>query len=190
MNFSAQGYAALNTMLKPDIAVLEGGYAIQGALPYVNLGISLAMAGLDYSHVREPGFNPETLRESEEVMNYISDLCDGIRDVYFNPPEKSSEGVVNGEWSVRHRNIFYDTEGFSESQTESLLLCDDCRGVLKVESQKEGGPMGFGIEIPADACENCRNRGYSLLEEAQVKSRYRYMQMINRKEKDYLRYGF
>ena len=47
MKLSAQGYAALNRALNPDIAVLEGGYAIRGALPYVNLGICLALAGLD-----------------------------------------------------------------------------------------------------------------------------------------------
>ena len=45
MNFSAMGYAILNDRLAPHIAVLEGGYSIQGALPYVNLGIVLAMAG-------------------------------------------------------------------------------------------------------------------------------------------------
>jgi acetoin utilization deacetylase AcuC-like enzyme len=43
MNFSAQGYADQTAMLKPDIAVLEGGYPIEGALPYVNLGIVLAI---------------------------------------------------------------------------------------------------------------------------------------------------
>ncbi|OEU66828.1 MAG: histone deacetylase [Desulfovibrio sp. S3730MH75] len=190
MNFSAQGYAALTKMLKPDIAVLEGGYAIQGALPYVNLGISLALAGVDYSHVCEPGWNPETLKESDEIMGYIETLCGSIPDVYFNPPEKSNEGIINGDWSVRHRNIFYDTEGFTESQTESLLLCNECRGLLKVQTQKENGPMGFGVEIPIGACDKCRNTGYSLLEEAQVKSKYRYMQMINRREKEYMRYGF
>ena len=41
MNFSAQGYADLTAMLAPDIAVLEGGYSIEGALPYVNVGIIL-----------------------------------------------------------------------------------------------------------------------------------------------------
>jgi acetoin utilization deacetylase AcuC-like enzyme len=46
MRFSAQGYAKLNEKLAPDMAVLEGGYAIQSALPYVNTGIILAMAGL------------------------------------------------------------------------------------------------------------------------------------------------
>ncbi len=177
-------------MLKPILPYLKVVTPIQGALPYVNLGISLAMAGVDYSHVREPGFNPETLRESEEIMNYIATICEGVKDIYFNPPAESAEGVISGGWSVRHRNIFYDTEGFTESQTESLLLCDSCRGLLKVETQREGGPMGFGLEIPAAACDKCRNQGYSLLEEAQVKSRYRYIQLINRKDKDYLRYGF
>ena len=37
MNFSAQGYAKLTSILKPDIAVLEGGYSIEGALPYVTV---------------------------------------------------------------------------------------------------------------------------------------------------------
>jgi len=58
MRFSAQGYAKLNEKLAPDMAVLEGGYAIQSALPYVNTGIILAMAGLDYSCVKEPDFRP------------------------------------------------------------------------------------------------------------------------------------
>ena len=54
MNFSARGYAQLNARLRPDLAVLEGGYAVEDALPYVNLGIIMAMAGLDTSCVKEP----------------------------------------------------------------------------------------------------------------------------------------
>jgi len=54
MGFSAQGYAQLTEMLKPDIVVLEGGYSIESALPYINVGLLLALAGLDYSKVQEP----------------------------------------------------------------------------------------------------------------------------------------
>jgi|Deesub1362A_J573_1020465.scaffolds.fasta_scaffold01830_5 acetoin utilization deacetylase AcuC-like enzyme len=36
------------------VAVLEGGYSVEGALPYTNLGIIAAMAGLDISQIREP----------------------------------------------------------------------------------------------------------------------------------------
>ncbi|MGC8719601.1 MAG: histone deacetylase family protein, partial [Thermodesulforhabdaceae bacterium] len=54
MRFSAQGYAKLTQKISPHIAVLEGGYSIEGALPYVNVGIILALAGIDFSHVKEP----------------------------------------------------------------------------------------------------------------------------------------
>ncbi len=36
------------------VAVLEGGYSVEAALPYTNLGIIAAMAGYDISHIREP----------------------------------------------------------------------------------------------------------------------------------------
>lgn len=36
------------------VALLEGGYSVEGALPYTNLGIIAAMAGMDISHIREP----------------------------------------------------------------------------------------------------------------------------------------
>ena len=49
MQVTAQGYARLADKLQADIAVLEGGYSIESALPYVNTGIILAMAGMDYS---------------------------------------------------------------------------------------------------------------------------------------------
>ena len=52
MSFSAQGYAVLNKKLAPDIAVLEGGYSVETALPYVNLGIIMAMAGIPRLNLR------------------------------------------------------------------------------------------------------------------------------------------
>ena len=45
MNVTAKGYAELVDLLQADIAVLEGGYSVQEALPYVNTGIILSMAG-------------------------------------------------------------------------------------------------------------------------------------------------
>jgi acetoin utilization deacetylase AcuC-like enzyme len=78
MNFSAQGYAELTTLLKPDIAVLEGGYAIEGALPYVNAGIILAMAGMDYSHLKEPDYDPVKIRQSPEISRWVHKTCDKV----------------------------------------------------------------------------------------------------------------
>ena len=81
MKLSAQGYAALNRALNPDIAVLEGGYAIRGALPYVNLGICLALAGLDAGDIREPQWRPESTRQKQKISDYIARLCDGLLEL-------------------------------------------------------------------------------------------------------------
>ena len=195
MNFSAQGYARLSEMLKPDIAVLEGGYSIQGALPYINLGLCLSMAGVDYSHIREPNYKPEQIRQSAQTTEYIAELCKQLPKLYFDPPpfkqgDDPRQGVLSGNKFVRSRQIYYDTDGINEVQQETLYLCDKCRGLLKVESRADSGPLCLGVEIPHDACPDCKSLGYQLVEDGQLKSNYRYIQLINRLDKDYARFGF
>ncbi|RUM34565.1 MAG: histone deacetylase [Archaeoglobus sp.] len=60
---TARGYAELMKRTKKlaeelcdgkMFAVLEGGYSVEGALPYTNLAIVAAMAGLDTECIREP----------------------------------------------------------------------------------------------------------------------------------------
>jgi len=190
MNLSAQGYALLNEKLDPDIAVLEGGYAIQGALPYVNLGIVLAMAGLDYSGVREPQFAPEKVKQDPRIADYVKKLCDLMRDAYFDPPKTPSKGEIVGNEYSRTKDIYYDTDGISESQVESVLLCEDCSGVVKIETWSNINPLSCCVEIPMDACGRCHDSGLRMLEEAQVKGNYRIIQGINRKDKEYTQFGF
>lgn len=195
MNFSASGYAALNEMLKPDIAVLEGGYSIQGALPYINLGICLAMAGVDYSHVKEPNYNAERIRQDARTTEYIEELCKQLPRLYFDPPafkpsDDTRQGVLSGDTFIRHKQIYYDTDGINEVQQETVTVCKHCRGLYKVETRADSGPLCLGVEIPIDACPECRSRGYQAMEDAQLKGTYRYMQLINRLDKEYLRYGF
>jgi len=36
------------------VAILEGGYSVEAALPYTNLGIIAALSGMDISNIREP----------------------------------------------------------------------------------------------------------------------------------------
>ncbi|MDR3639688.1 MAG: histone deacetylase [Humidesulfovibrio sp.] len=193
MNLTAQGYARLTELLQADIAVLEGGYAIQGALPYVNLGICLSMAGLDYSGVREPGFDAVKHSQRPQIAEYLAKLCDALPELYFNPPrleQMASGGKIEGDWFVRHKDIYYDTDGISEAQTEELLLCDSCRGLLKIVSRTTKNPACLGVEIPLDACPACREKGLALYEESQAKDGYRYCQLINRVDRQYLRHGF
>ena len=187
MNFSAQGYARLNEILSPDVAVLEGGYSIQGALPYVNLGIVLAMAGVDYSCVREPDFNPAAIAQSPRVMDYIRGLTDSVLENYFNPPTESRP--PEGNYFLRKKNIFYDTDGIQEIQMEAVMVCDKCPGVMKIETHSSVYPLSLGIQIPPRACDRCRQEGIRILDQARASGRYTAIQMINRRDREYTRFS-
>ncbi len=160
MNFSAQGYARLTEMLKPDIAVLEGGYSIEGALPYVNLGIILAMAGIDYSRVKEPGYDPESIRQTPSVTRLIEKTGELVLNLW-EQKEKEKEKILNSKvFDERKRNIFYDTDGIHESQREKIRICPDCSGTFKIDSTSDRGSHIMAVHIPRKACRKCRELGY------------------------------
>jgi len=187
MAFSAQGYARLTDMLRADIAVLEGGYSIQGALPYVNLGLVLSMAGLNYAHVREPGFDPASVRQSAKVTEYIKEICDDILRLARKP--EPPKGERNKGWFTRRKTLYYDTDAITEYQTESVRECEHCRGVLKYETESTRNPLCLGVEAPIGACEHCLAEAYRLYEAGQIKGEYRHLQLIDRVGKNYLSYS-
>ncbi len=166
MNFSAQGYAELTTLLKPDIAVLEGGYAIEGALPYVNAGIILAMAGMDYSHLKEPDFDPVKIRQSPEVSRWVHKTCDKVLENWHQ--RRHLEEMYRGDYQFmnRDRNIYYDTDNIHEHQQETIRVCDSCGGALKIDSAARGMKHILAVQIPRKACETCRKLGYQWYDSA------------------------
>lgn len=179
MKLSAQGYAALNAALQPQIAVLEGGYSIRGALPYVNLGICLALAGLDASDIREPGWTPEATRQRPQVGEYIARLCGQIRDVYFHPSAQPAEGEEENGWWVRRKHIFYDTDNLREGQTEAWRLCSDCAGLGRIETASERVPRSLCVLVPRHACPQCRSQGLELAEQARKSGRYAHVRLLD-----------
>ena len=166
MNFSAQGYADLTAILKPDIAVLEGGYSIEGALPYVNLGIVLAMAGVDYSRVKEPNYDPQHIRQTPEVTGAIEKIGDIVLSIWQNKEILKEQLLEKSDPLKRTRTIFYDTDGIQESQAEQIQLCEDCAGALRIDSSSDRGACILAIHIPRKACSKCRKTGYRWYEEA------------------------
>ncbi|MCG8532090.1 MAG: histone deacetylase [Desulfovibrionales bacterium] len=197
MNFSARGYAQLNELLNPHIAVLEGGYAIQGALPYVNLGICLAMAGIEYDHVAEPDYDPSRYTQTSQVTAYIEKLSKELLQSYFASRQPDIEALLkqtgferDGDVILRSKDVYYDTDGISESQVEAVSLCDACSGVLRLETWSSVNPLSLGIEVPVGACDRCAVLGEKLLAEARASEKYRYIQSSNRRTKKYERYGF
>ena len=129
MNFSARGYAILNERLKPDIAVLEGGYAIENALPYVNVGIIMAMAGMDTSFVKEPNYEKDYRPQSREVTLQIEQLVEALKDLFLRGGLKKKH-YDEGKILERSRDIFYDTDGIQERQNEKIRCCSHCAGAF------------------------------------------------------------
>jgi len=166
MNFSAQGYAEMTSLLKPDIAVLEGGYAIEGALPYVNVGIILAMAGIDYSRVKEPGYDPERIRQTSDVTRYISKLGAKVMSLWQNREQTKSLLQKNKDFDERSRRVFYDTDNISETQREMIRICRDCGGALRIDSSSDRGQHVLCVQIPRKACNACKEIAYQWYETA------------------------
>ena len=185
MNFSAQGYAKLTSMLKPDIAVLEGGYAIEGALPYVNLGIILAMAGIDYSGVVEPDYNPERLKQSVSITDKIKKTTDQINGYWEKRHRMREEAGSPGDLQVRHREIFYDTDNIFERQKEKIRICRDCGGCFQLDSTATPGGHVLGVHIPINACPACVEQGYALFDQADA-SKYNRIFLQDRPKGEYI----
>lgn len=170
MNFSAQGYAELTRLLRPHIAVLEGGYSIEGALPYVNVGIIMALAGLDFSKVREPDYEPDKIRQSPDVTRHIRRVVDEVLTYWEKAPKMRDEALAENEFSERERNIFYDTDGIYEFQYERIRLCRDCGGVLSIDSETDGGRRIHAVHVPRKACSTCREMGYEWFDSADIRN--------------------
>jgi acetoin utilization deacetylase AcuC-like enzyme len=159
MRFTAQGYALLNEKLSPHIAVLEGGYSIEDALPYVNVGIILAMAGLDYSNVREPDYNSHTLQQSGEISRYIESEAAKIYRLWKNRKTMKKGLVGSTRYSKRKKSIYYDTDGIRENQEETVRICDDCGGLVMIDSLSDRGNRIFAVIVPRLSCPDCRQHG-------------------------------
>ena len=185
MQVSARGYASLSQRLQPDIAVLEGGYSVQGALPYVNLGIALAMAGLDCSHVREPDFDPADQRQDDQTTAYIEKVSEIVRYRYFHPDTFVSV-PAGTDCRIRSKKIAYDTDCILERQLEYVRICPRCPGVRHIETASSRTPLSAAIEVPFGACRTCAAEGAFLFEWAKQSGKYRYIGLIDRRRKRYL----
>lgn len=71
------------------VVVLEGGYSVEGGLPYTNLGIIAAMAGLDISQIREPDTLLDLLHRSvsDTAISQVIKTTDNLKMIlapYWN----------------------------------------------------------------------------------------------------------
>ena len=170
MNLSAEGYGRITELLQPDLAVLEGGYAIEGALPYVNLAILLALAGEDYHHVREPQKIGRNTLPFATFKSYVETLKKQQQAVKPSFTTQSKKFFPAGDWVYIPRSIYYDTDGFQETRQEYIRKCPDCAGTVYIESNRSHSPKSVLIRIPFDACPACEEAGNGLWEHLQTRA--------------------
>lgn len=182
MSVTAQGYARLADKLQADIAVLEGGYSIESALPYVNTGIILAMAGMDYSKVVEPDLS--MLRVQDKRCNQrVDQLIEQVGDIYFNRVKTQKELLekCGGIWQ-RRKGIYYDEEGIREQQIETVHYCS-CGGYFTLQTAAEGTRFGdqsaFIVCLPRYICTKCRQQAYDEALREKKSGRWQYVFVQN-----------
>ncbi|PID77721.1 MAG: histone deacetylase [Deltaproteobacteria bacterium] len=156
MNFTAQGYARLNRNLDPDICVLEGGYSIEGALPYTNLGIILAMAGMDTSQVCEPDYDPDHFRQSAAVNKAVEMACRDAVELFANRHQLTA-AAKKQEQHVERRQVFYDTDYFQADETRVYHLCRKCPGFTEIIAAGAGCHL-HSFSVPFNGCRACSEK--------------------------------
>jgi hypothetical protein len=125
----------------------------------------MAMAGLDYSHVREPDYNPDSYRQTPEVTRWIEHTGRQVLEIWKQRHDLRKSALERaGEVETRSRTVYYDTDNISENQTESLRLCRDCPGVWKIVSHSSRGKRILAIHVPRKGCRRCSETGYQWYE--------------------------
>lgn len=183
MKVTAQGYARLTELLAPDLVVLEGGYSIEGALPYVNMGIILALAGLDYTGVLEPDL-PAELKQERPVREEVIRNVAFLQEVWAKRKETDLDRVFGREeFFRRKRHLYYDTDDIHEVQLEEIKRCTECSGYRKIYSFAERygrKPVQIAVVlVPWHACAGCRRQAEEVFAELTTGREWDYVYLQN-----------
>ncbi len=119
------------------------------------------MAGLDYSHVREPDFVPGRFVQTDEMKREIEKTVSQVQKIWDERDELVKNALQDlGDFYRRKKRVFYDTDMINESQEEVVRLCPSCSGYMTISSQAQRGygilNSAFCVSIPRKACSSCR----------------------------------
>ncbi len=195
MRFSATGYALLNRKLAPHIAVLEGGYSVETALPYINMALIMAMAGIDHSNLREPDYERRVFQEKPGNMERIEKIAEHQLENFRRRDENQAAlKKKHGEFFNTTRQIYYDTDSINENQQISQRLCDNCSSyrVINSAATHAGGDRYrvLCLSIPLYGCPQCCGEGRAAYKEFLEKrdGRFDYIYLQDRAADEYRRF--
>ena len=96
---------------------------METALPYINMGIIMAMAGIDFQYLHEPDYEPGLAQESRMRMRSSSRLLIPAKDLEKPRQATGSRPQYQRKFYQKHKSIYYDTDNIHEQQMETLRLC-------------------------------------------------------------------
>ncbi len=125
----------------------------------------------------EPDYNPETIRQTPQTSRKIEQQVSHIYNLWKNRESRRADVVKSGEYINRDKSIFYDTDGISEHQEETVRVCDECGGLLTIDSSASTGNRIFAVMVPGQSCPVCRKKGEEIFEStARGSYNYTYFQ--------------
>jgi hypothetical protein len=124
------------------------------------------MAGVDYSRIKEPNYDPDSIRQTPAVTAAIEKVGEIVLSIWQGREDLRKQLLDKPDPHRRTRNIFYDTDGIQESQAEQIQICPDCAGALRVDSSSDRGAHILAVHIPRKACSKCKDIGYRWYEAA------------------------
>jgi acetoin utilization deacetylase AcuC-like enzyme len=169
MYLTAAGYAEMVELIDADIAVLEGGYAIQSGLPYTNMAIILQMAGYDGKVSVEPSLTPELRKKIKTIPEELTRIKRMAEEIHkmrnFRPEPDELDMNYRRGFYERRRRLFYDTHPLdsgsswpahiSEIRHEYLRDCSDCPGVVVIRTESDIIRDQIYVQLPFEPCEEC-----------------------------------
>ncbi|MFZ5644185.1 MAG: histone deacetylase [Bacillota bacterium] len=194
MRFTAQGYAEFTRKLNPHLAVLEGGYAIETALPYINMSILMALAGINFSNVKEPDRDSVSFKDNPDRFAQVQKTVEELLEIWNRRDKVDLEKIFgSGKFYQRKKHIYYDTDYIEEEQFEKVRFCSSCPGYILIESKAS---RGYGesarvlcISIPFNACQDCQTEAYNWYDDGlNNKKGYNYVKLQDKSTDTYLSY--
>jgi len=194
MRFTATGYAELNRRLAPDLAVLEGGYSVETALPYINLALIMAMAGIDSSNMREPDYDPAAFKEDPGNLARLDRIAALQLENFRRSEDERAAAIKKGPpFYSTTRQIYYDTDHIRESQQIKQRLCPNCCSyrVIASAAVHAYGQISRALcfSIPLYCCSACREEARDAYRQAvQEGGGADYIYLQDRAADDYRRF--
>jgi hypothetical protein len=82
-------------------------------------------------------------------------------------------------YAKREKDIHYDTDRIREQQQEIVRTCDDCGGLITLDSVASTGNHIFAVIVPSPGCPACMDEGekiFDSIDKAKHQIHYLYFQ--------------